>query len=541
MPKGNFEEKAGSALFFFLVLSAVAILLSFWLGLAWLNSIFIFVASLIASFFLAKKFPLKEKIPLKILLLALLIFSMEVYPEIILHPGYQASSDPVETVMLRVLDGKIPATYAPHSNIKFTYQFSFQLLVKIFYDLIPIAKDYTFLWFFGALFGAIQLILIYLLAKNFFGSEPAGFFSALLFLGSKIVFQNMYYGIFPWMIATVFFLAAAVMLERKNSLFYLFLPLIFLSHPGVALYSLIFFLLFAFYEKIPLKQVLLSISALALALPALVLIYPPLVMNIFSGHSFAVVALKDFLNNIISFLLFTGIMPALFLAIGLFYFSYKKKYPKKLIFVLALLFVSIAFFVLFFSLNSILSPKLMELVGISAILIGGLGAAQLWEHYLKSNPLLSKAFVVLVLAGCIFFFLSSPYLNYLRGNTKITPDEAHVAFEIEKIEPKLERAAFFSEGAAKMAELSNKIPFDVTAGVYLAIADFQAVRDAGFEEMLEKHKRFQRIIDSNCVSCIYDLNVEFVVINREFFNHRLQEEPVFSYKSFDVYELDGNK
>ncbi|MFH1257090.1 MAG: hypothetical protein V1494_07425 [Candidatus Diapherotrites archaeon] len=547
--KMRLGEAAWSLLLFFLIFAAASILLSHWIGFLWLNSAFIAVVSLVAAFFLAKKFPAKEKIPLVILLLALLVFALEIYPSAILHPGYQASNDAAQTITLRVLgQGEtIPETYAPYSNLKLTYQIGFHLFVKIFADFLPFVKDYLLLAFFGALFGAIQLILLYVFAKNFFKSERIGFWAAILFLGAKIVFQNMYYGMFPWMIATAFFLAAAIMLERKSPLFFLFLPMIFLLHQGVAFYSIIFFALYAFFEKVPLKTIALALLSLLLALPSFILSYLPIFSNFLAGGISKATSEAQGFSSVLQLPLLVGVVPSFFvLASIIFFFSRKDRRPEKLFFAMVLAIISSLIFLAVNSFNVIFASKLLELTVISALLLGALGAAAIEENFLNGKPFPSKAFKAVAIAACLFFFFSIPqllvgktgFLDYLRDGSKITADEAHVAFELESIAPELSTAAFFSDGAAKMAELSNKIPFDVKAPIYIPYTDFQAVHDSAFDEINQNHEEFRQIIDSGCVSCINALNVEFVVINTDYFNHKLDSEPLFSFKNFFVYRLN---
>ena len=67
-------------IFFFLLFCSLAIILSGFIGLMWLDSVFISVASLILAFLLFRKFYVDFTIPKEIYLLSILLFALAAYP-----------------------------------------------------------------------------------------------------------------------------------------------------------------------------------------------------------------------------------------------------------------------------------------------------------------------------------------------------------------------------------------------------------------------------------------------------------------------------
>ncbi len=527
-------KKIFSLIIFFLIFSAVSILLSLWLGLIWRNSLFILLVSLIISYFIFKKFRIEIFVPLRIYALGLLVFLMAAYPLLLIHPFYNASADPTSTITTIVIGDKIPETYAPYSNLSYRYVVGFQLFAKIFMDFLPFFPPYLITWFLGAIFAFLQLILIYVLAKIFFNSDTAGEWAAILFIGAKIVFQNMYWGQYSWLMGTVFFLAALAALLSKSKLAYLFFPVIFIIHPGPAFNILLFLAAYFLFFRQEFSAVATLILSLLLAIPSFLKSYFYLIYNtLFGGiHSFSF-TISGFLRLSLLIPPWIGIIPFFFAVLGIGWSIKKRDFNKKKFLLLFLLLISAFLNVFFGVFGTTVAGRVIELAAISAILLGSIFLTEIRMDSTKYANLVKAVIIIF----CLYFFFSSTILNHLRSGSKITPDEAAFAIRFKEIDPELSETLFLSPGGGKMAEISNKIPFNVRLNWFLPTNEVLIANDPNLDEFVSKSAKWHYIVDNNRVEYIYDLNVDYVVINKEFFNNYLQKEPIFSYKQFDLYRL----
>jgi len=100
----------------------------------------------------------------------------------------------------------------------------------------------------------------------------------------------------------------------------------------------------------------------------------------------------------------------------------------------------------------------------------------------------------------------------------------------------LKKTVFLGVSSAKIAEFSNKVPFDVTKGWFLPFDAAILSHNKAYFNELEKAKKKEEILESKCTECIYDLNVEYAVINTEKFPE-LPEKPVLEQGRFKLYKV----
>jgi len=522
---------------FFLIFTCVVVLLSAWLGIYWRNSIFIFFVSIIISYFLFRKFYISFSLPRKVLLLSLLVFIMASYPLLILHPFYPASTDTFHAINMRVIDEKIPETYTPYSDVNLNYQLGFHLFAKIFSDFLFFVPDYIIIWFFGAVFAALQLILLYLFASEFFGSERAGLISALLFIGTKIVFQNMYYGMYPWLMGTVFFLFFALLVLKRNKLGIIFLPAIFTIHPGVAFYSILYLLAYFLYFRESLKQLAILAVSLILAIPAYFQTYEARLAQLFSEGVSAVAVNTFTIENLVLPFMWTGIIPTLFFIVATLIagtvFLKTRKINREQLFVFLLILLTYAAYAFFKILNfsNVMGAKISDLFMISVLLFSGFALASSRIKFFNTRIF----YIALVILGLVFF-LSSSYLTGLRDGIRITPEEAEFALLIKDAVPEKSKIIYLTDGGGKMAMLSDTIPYNALRGWFVAHSS-KWLHPENFQPLIEKDLNWE-MITQGCLECIPNTMAEYAVINEDFFPHTLQDEEVLTYKKFKLYKLN---
>jgi hypothetical protein len=518
------------------VFTVVAIILSVWLGLLFLNTPVILIASFVISYFLIKKFPIKiERVPREVLLLAVIIAILCAHPLLLLHPFYPASNDAFHTIMVRVLqmNEKIPQTFEPYSGISFTYNFGFHLFVKLFADLFFFIPDYLVLWFFGVFFASVQAILIYFFAKELFVSEKAGLYSALLFVGTKMVYQEMFFGIWPRLLATNLFFLYFIFFLRKNKLCLLFPPALACVHAGIFFNVAVFSFLYILFNRAKLTPMLKTLPALVLALPSFVIVYSVSLMGLFAQSKFAEITLALLIKELVSVALWLGWVPLVVAGAGFFWMLYKRNYSKQKLFALAVLVVFVLLYFYLFLKQYPSSNVPMEFAGLGAVLFAGL---TLSEIRFKSKEF-EKWVKVLIIILCLLAFFASGYLTKFRFGSKISAEQAEFAFRFKEYDPALKEALFLTTGSSKIAEFANKIPFDVTRGFFLPAVKHIVWHDAAWQEVLRKKQLREKILQTKYVQCIYDSNVSYVVIDESYFPVKLKQSPVLEHGNIKLYKL----
>ena len=523
----------------FLVFSAVAVLVSQWLGLVWRNTPVILAISIALTWLCLRLFPVEWKefrIPKSVWLLAILVFIMASYPLLTITPFYAPSADALHSITLRVLEGKIPATYAPYSDFGFHYQFGFHLFARLFADLLPFVPDYLVLWFLGALFAGIQAIVFFWLGKKFLKSESAGFWCALLFVGTRLVFQNMYFGLYPMIFGTALFLLAVTLFLERNPLWAILFASVLAIHAGSAFNMVLFFaFLLVFFAREHAAFFAKWIWLALLALPSLIIVYPSLVSRPFAAA--AATSLFGFLEaTLYVFPLWVGAIPMLFFLIAIFISWREKSFFREKSFAIALMIISFGLFFYFAFTGSQLFGKIVELMSFAAILFAASTLCQ------KRRPLLETRFArIAIIALCLAFFLSSGYLNSLRSGDKLSIGEAKFAFAFKNFDSSPQKTLFLSERGGKIAEYANKAPYDAMQGYFLPYGPNQIEDGNDYAMLVSRRNEQEKILAESCSECVYDLNVRYVVLDTNFTSLRLNEKSVLATGNFILYDLGAKK
>jgi len=206
----------------------------------------------------------------------------------------------------------------------------------------------------------------------------------------------------------------------------------------------------------------------------------------------------------------------------------RKSWGKEKTFSLTVLVSVIGIYLILGIFGMLFVVRFMELAILAAILFAGI---RLSEFKMNKTVLLQLS----ILLVSVLVIFSSSELNKMKFTGKITPEEAEFAFAFEDFDPSLQKTFFLSSGDAKIAEYSNKIPYDTNRGWFLPYHESQVFHDSGFEEMKSKHKIKEDIIANQCVQCILDLDIKYLVINRDEFNMSVNREVGFKHGNFEVY------
>ena len=528
--------------FAFLVFTAMSIIISYWAGWVHLNPPLILVVSLFSSYFLWKNYASKIEleIPKIVWLLALIVVAVNAYPLLLLTPNYQASADPLHSVLLRVIDEKIPETFAPYSDLKLSYAIGFHLFVNNFAELFPMLPDYLWNWFFGLIFSGLQVVFFYLFAKALTQNENAAMLSAFLFVGAKTLFQNFLFGLMPWILATLLFFVFMIFFLQKNPLTYLFFPVVFMLHPGASFNMVLFLGLFVFFYREHLKSFLMHLPSLIIALPAILNAYLILIISLLNDPSKTAFSFSKFVEAFAPLPLWVGLIPSIVLVVAVIFAVKEKQFNKFNFFLVFSLLISIVLFGYFAATQGLLFGKIVELISFLAIIFASVVLMNSEFEFFGLIEKNKKLIFSIILIVCVFSIVSSSYLNSLREGDKISKEEAGFAFAFKQFDSGREKALILSNGSSKIAELADKIPFNPARHYFLYYSEQVSVKDAAFFELGKINALWEKIVYTNCMECIEQIDVKYVVVNRDFQNLRgleLNRQKLFSFGNFDVYSV----
>ncbi|MEK6957770.1 MAG: hypothetical protein AABW99_02230 [archaeon] len=476
-----------------------------------------------------KKFYFSEfVVPKKILLLSLLLVSLLAYPVLLLTPFFPASADPTTTGSVAFLGDKIPQDYQPYSPLNFGYQIGFPLLVNAFSDIFTFLPVYLWSWLLSLVSGALQLFGVYFVAREFFKSEKAAEFASLLFFGTKLVYENFYVGEYAWLLATGLMLFTLYFAAKKSGMQYLLFPVILVLHPAIAFNALIFFaiawLFYPGYFELP------KIFASAVfALPAFFANYSPIIFNVLFGAGLSswepgrgLLYYAQLLPTWIGFaVFFVFAVSFAYLALQKFSFTREQKMFGVLFASGTLLYLLFGFF------GVMLAGKAVELALLGVLFL----AASFLEKIRLPD---TSRFKLALLVFCLVFFFTSSILTHYRGGSKITLEEATFAADFREFDPELSRTLFLAPYSYKIAEFSNKVPFDLT-GHYLSDVKLLYYSQEEYARFKGLPKITQSIVDTLCDECIDGLDVKYVVVKNGYYGKTLDYPVAFSTRGFVVY------
>ena len=115
-------------------------------------------------------------------------------------------------------------------------------------------------------------------------------------------------------------------------------------------------------------------------------------------------------------------------------------------------------------------------------------------------------------------------------------EEAVFAREFFSFDQSLEKTIFLSPNPGKMAEFSNKIPFNLYSSHTISQVALLYYDQDKFLELEEREKEWTQIINNSCVSCLENISARYIVVKNGYFNGQIDLSKVFSSGNFIVYE-----
>jgi hypothetical protein len=528
------EEKTGKILIFITILFSLIIIISSIVGFFWLNSWAILIVSFIGATTMYKFIP-EIKIDKKIFGLIILMLVLLSYPVIFITPGFTAGADAVSTTMVRLLNGHIPLDHAQYGGLNLSYQLGFPLVANVFSEIAPILPDYLWPWALAVFAGALQLIFAYLFSREFFKSEKAGFITTVLFFGGKLVYENVFNGEFAWVMATAFMFLFLYLFLKKNNLQYLIFPVVFATHPAVGFNLLIFLGMYIIFYKIKLKEIVKLLASLILVIPLIIMSYFPLAYNIlFNKGTMSEGIGVSIIKDLLALPPWLGTVISIIFTILLIYSICKKTFlkEKEQKFLLTLLIASFTLFVLFDFIGFMLAGRVVELLFIAMLFL-----ATSFLTKIKLNKKRLYLVLVLILVLSLFFFATSSRLNHYRNSNETDLENIKFATAFYEFDPNQERALFLSAGGGgKIGEYSNKIPFNLQSAHMILLRDFSYYPNDAFYTFKNNIITWKEIFDENKIELIEDINVKYIVVNKNDFKTELNYPIVFEHTKFTVYQ-----
>ncbi|MEM4630214.1 MAG: hypothetical protein QXU92_01230 [Candidatus Diapherotrites archaeon] len=477
----------------------------------------------------------KDKASNKAISIALIISFLAAYPFLLLHPFVEASADPAAHISSLAIKETMPKNYLPFSELEYRYQIGFPLLAKTFIEIVPFIESQIIVWILGIIFVFLSSMLIYFLCKNIFNSEFAGLFGISLFIGSKIVFQNTYWGQYTFIMASTFFLATLLAVKKNSNLKYLFFPTIIITHPGVALYSVPFFIAHELLSK-EFKETLKLLLTGFLAAPTFWITYRHFIEN-FGAEETKKITIETLKETLVAFPLWIGLLIFCLTIASIFFIFTKKMKQDNFTKILVWSFsISAILSIALVSSGRVLGGRIIELSMFSGLFLSVFFIMQITKSFeKKQNKEFENKLIIGIIAVSLILFFSSSQLSYLAKGSKITKEEIEFAFAFKKFDPEYKKTLFLLENNTKIAEVSNKIPFDVLTGWYLSYDKRISSNDPNIKIVKAKHELAEKIRLEKCVECIKEVEVEYIVTKEDFFSERLGLKKVFEYREYKVF------
>jgi hypothetical protein len=524
------DEKIGFGAIFVSIFFALTIIISNIVGFIWLNSLAIFIVSFIGSILLTKFIP-KTKIDEKILLLSLLLIVLLAYPLLTITPFFPAGADAVSTTMLRVLDGRIPLDHAQYGNLNLSYQLGFSLIANVFSEVFG-GIDYLWPWTIAIFCGILQLIFVYLFSTEFFKNKQAGIISAILFFGGKLVYENVFNGEYAWVMGTAFMFLFLYLFLKKNKLQYIIFPTIFVIHPAVGFNLLVFMGIYLIFFKIKLNEILKLLTSLILVLPLIVMSYFPLIYNILFSKNISNGVNTNIMRIVSNILPWIGTAISIaFILTIIFILIKKEKLDQKEKFLIILFIISLTIFIFFNIISFMLAGRVIELLFIGALLF----TTSIINKIKLNNKKLFTIGIVFILIS-LFFFASSSRLSHYRDGSKINFDSREFSQAFLEFDQKQERVLFLLPDKSKVAEFSNKIPYDINTGHMILQREFSYYPGNALDEFKTKSSIWRQIYFEKTIDLIDSLKVKYIAINKDYFDKQLKYEIVFEKENFIIYQ-----
>jgi hypothetical protein len=508
---------------------------AYWARFIGVDIIF-YLAILLGAFFGLKKYVFEKEVTNKLYYILPAIFLL-IFASQFLVLGHTASNDGLHSVLVGIIEenNKIPDQYLPYSEIPFTYTVGYHSMAS-FFHLEPFILN----WAFGLFFIFLIFCLLLMILSERVNSKLA-LVGIISLLGTKMIYLEFFYGMYPRLLGSVFILATIYLFSKKNKAWIIPFIALFMTHPIYAISGFLWLLFEAVYHK-RFKELKYILLIPIIGLPVILQSYYAYGVNLFSQ-----IGGPNQTIGIITLILFFGVP-----TISLFLFAilsllhrikmkikidaWTKKYLAFFIFLFILAYVTSGLFTaLYTAFVSAASFVLIIFIFIT------LNKDQLIIS--KIRKVHNKKIILIVLFLFTLFICSNIFIS---GDIKqrmyvgkITPHAAEFAFSFIDFDSNRVPVLFIANSGGKIAEYSNKIPFDVTNGYFLPYDPAQTIKTPAYFDMLAKKEAKKNILadckNSLTNDLIYDTNTKYIVVDELNYFCKIEKEVLYTHNHFVVY------
>ncbi len=515
------QQSNASDILFWLLTDHLVIFIAFWavfsvwLGFLGIVAVVPFLAAIASTlFFFIRGKKLHEHANVvrtsSILLSCLAIFLGFFIIYLFFHGGYDLSADAAPSFAAELIHNaqRIPSTYAPHFDVPFFYHLG---LVSMIGGL-PLEWIPAHIWliFFGLL--SYCLIITYLtkIGHEIIKNDLAIWTIPAFLVAIRMLPTHLLTGEYPLLVSVAIGLASLTFFSRNVIIASILFAASIVLHPLGGIVTGLFWILSGYHFTIR-HMIFAGIASLIAFLPVFVLQWLPYFT--LPRSEFTIGRLPLF-QDVLAMVQLTGWGLFVILGIGLFFYSRKQSpfsHPNVLNRLLLIILGGCMFYAIgqFFP-DFVITHKSILLVGFGVVLL----ASHYWSAILNQKN--APYFFIFFLLGGLLFLSTSSYLKpYIQGS-KAHFDEAQFATSISSIVQD-KSTLFLSGGQGKMAQYAHTTPYDATSVHFVTSTLWKTLQTTGAKKMVSDSNQFRFMINTKCVTCIEELNPEFVIVNEKRF------------------------
>lgn len=481
-------------------------------------------------------------------LLALVLLQMMI-PLIFLHPFYDASTDALHTMNVRVLalQDKIPPTYAPYSEMPLLYPLGFHLIAVHITRIVSFVPDYLVLWGMGLGFIALFFMLLVLIFRKLGLSENHSVLAATALCSSISIQFYFFTGLYPVLFAIDIILIGLLFLIEQNLGAWVFFPIAILIHPAIGLIGYALAITWVITQGKWKQMIIPFAGSMLLTFPAWSLY--ELFLRFHAVKEWAAVQHVDLgiiwfwiVQLFSAMLTFLGpVLSVLFFTVIVMHFIFPARASQNMqsafrqwmglnLFVVGALIL----FLQFFSISWLGDAGAYNKLGfwVTLSVIGIIAASSSFQFIAKfKSPVIVLIGIGIIVSSFLLFY-SSPDFHIYASGEKTRVEAVQFASAFHAFDPRVRTVAYFSSSPAKISQYADKASYDPTVDYFVSP---YGLKDERTQKWVQQRQwELKEWIQNKCVECALN-KVDYVVVNRVEYPFDSPLIPVFQFGNYQVY------
>ncbi len=436
-----------------------------------------------------------------------------------MQQGFDLSADAAPTFASRLIYEKIPLTYRPFFELPFLYPPGLPSLIsQLTWTTV---SDHLLAWIF-ALVGMLLFLYYFLGWGAQHGLEKRALWLAgAFFLGARLPYLSLWRGEYPLLMGFGIGMAGLAWYVHSWKRASIFLGAAFALHPYAGITIGLGVLLQQWAG--PMKtwegwMRFLKMGLVAILLNGPLLLVQGGLLSQYSTRSAFAGASGLGLADISGMVSLVGLITVLFFIGGIFgvMLQQKKEGGKPLTSEK----IFWAFTLIGFGGYGVASFFPSFVIGGKVLVLGTMGlallAAQIWSSQIANEKNWKIVGVVILVASMGVLFSSNDIRHTIHGS-KASLEEASVSPTLAQWIPAGSTVLFLSPGEGKMAQYSHTIPADAVTSHYFSSVLLNTIQHSEIDKIKESSRRSNEIRESQCVECVQEMDVDYVVVNTRVF------------------------